>query len=151
VARDLIAEFEKVWSCNGDWKWLLEELVGSKQFWLGACRQAVAQGRGDWLARFLPEQADPHWFLELLAYCNPESAVHWQWAHLLDPGGVGELGARAACAKRSALRGADPRQRQAEAMVQELKRLQEDWQLAPTRDLLLFFLGRKVDVWDRVV
>jgi hypothetical protein len=80
-----------------------------------------------------------------------QAAVQWQWAHLLDPGDVGELGARAVCVMRSALRGADPRQQQVESMVQELKQIHEDWQLAPVRDLLLFFLGGEVDAWQKAV
>jgi hypothetical protein len=31
ATRDLIAEIETVRNCNGDWGWLLEELVGPKQ------------------------------------------------------------------------------------------------------------------------
>jgi hypothetical protein len=191
MTRDLISEIEEVRNCDGHWSWLLAELVGPKRLWLRACGQAVAQGRGDWLARFLPGHADPHWFLDLMAYCNAEyegvataiaacaqvallltkfpsleadpirataiakslheAAVEWQWTHLLDPGDVAELGARAECAICNALHRADPHHQQAEAMVKALKQLHQDWQLAPVRDLLLFFLGRRVDVWDKTV
>ena len=41
MTRDLIAEIEKVRSCKGSWSWLLEELVGSRQLWLRACRQTL--------------------------------------------------------------------------------------------------------------
>lgn len=52
MTRVLIAEFEKVHSCSGDWKWLVSELVGTKQLRLRACRKAVIQGREDWLCLF---------------------------------------------------------------------------------------------------
>lgn len=179
MIRDLIGEIEEMRNCNCDWSWLR------------ACRQAVAQGREDWLARFLPGHADPHWFLDLMAYCSPEcqevasaiaacaqvalvlkefagpepdptrataiakslheAAVEWQWAHLLDPGDVRGFGVKNVCLMRSALRGVNSRQQQVEVMVEELMQLHEDWQLAPVRDLLLFFLGEEGDAWQGIV
>ena len=72
MTQDLIGEIDEVRTCNGEWSWLLAELVGPRRLWLCACRQAVAQGHKDWLAHFQPGHADPHWFLDLMAYCSPE-------------------------------------------------------------------------------
>ena len=118
MTRNLIGEIEEVRNCNGDWSWLLAELVGPKQFWLRACRQAVAQGRGAWLARFLPGHADPHWFLDLMAYCSPECQE--------------VASAIAACAQVALLlnefSGLEPDPTQATAIAKSLHGAQVEWQ-----------------------
>jgi hypothetical protein len=71
-------------------------------------------------------------------------------SHLLDPGDVGGFGAREVCLMCGAHCWAGLGQQRTEVMVQQLKQLHWDWQLAPVRDLLLFFLAGE-DAWQRTV